>query len=75
MVAAMAEYERELIRERTIAGLAAARKRGRIGGRPRALPPEEADHARRLASDGESPAAIARLLGCSRSTIRRVLAG
>lgn len=37
VIGAMAEYERNLTRERTIAGLAAARARGRIGSRPRAL--------------------------------------
>jgi len=35
---ALAEFERNLIRERTIAGLAAARARGKLGGRPRKLP-------------------------------------
>lgn len=38
--AALAEYERNLIRERTIAGLAAARARGRFGGRPKGITPE-----------------------------------
>lgn len=40
--AAMAEFERDIIRERTIAGLAAARARGRVGGRPRGMSKETA---------------------------------
>jgi len=39
--AALAEFERNLIRERTLAGLKAARARGRRGGRPRKLKPKE----------------------------------
>jgi DNA invertase Pin-like site-specific DNA recombinase len=39
--ASLAEFERELIRERTYAGLAAARSRGQHGGRPRALSPSQ----------------------------------
>ena len=38
LFAAFAEFERNIIRERTMAGLAAARARGRIGGRPRKHP-------------------------------------
>jgi DNA invertase Pin-like site-specific DNA recombinase len=37
LFAALVEFERDLIRERTLAGLAAARARGRLGGRPKAL--------------------------------------
>jgi DNA invertase Pin-like site-specific DNA recombinase len=40
LFASLAEFERDLIRERTQAGLIAARARGRMGGRPRGLPPE-----------------------------------
>jgi DNA invertase Pin-like site-specific DNA recombinase len=40
LFASLAEFERDLIRERTQAGLTAARARGRMGGRPRGLPPE-----------------------------------
>jgi len=36
---ALAEFERQLIRDRTLAGLAAARARGRVGGRPRTMTP------------------------------------
>jgi DNA invertase Pin-like site-specific DNA recombinase len=44
---ALAEFERNLIRERTLAGLTAARARGRIGGRPKALTPQQ----RKIAQD------------------------
>jgi DNA invertase Pin-like site-specific DNA recombinase len=45
---AIAEFEREIIRERTRAGLDAARSRGRNGGRPRALPDKDLKQARAL---------------------------
>jgi len=46
--AAFAEFERDLIRERTYAGLTAARARGRVGGRKRTLNAKQAQHARDL---------------------------
>ena len=48
---ALAEFERDLIHERTRAGLAAARARGRMGGRPRVLSPERVEMARVLLAD------------------------
>jgi DNA invertase Pin-like site-specific DNA recombinase len=45
---ALAEFERSLIRERTMAGLAAARSRGRVGGRPPVMTPEKIKVARNL---------------------------
>ena len=51
MFAALAEFERDLVRERTEAGLASARARGRMGGRPRALTPQKIAQARALRSD------------------------
>lgn len=60
----VAEFERSLIRERTKAGLAAARARGRVGGRPRfALTPERMAILAR--SGGMTIAEVARALGCS----------
>ncbi|MBA2665983.1 MAG: recombinase family protein [Trueperaceae bacterium] len=50
---ALAEFERELIQERTRAGLAAARARGRKGGRPRKLDAKKLATARRLLGDPE----------------------
>lgn len=71
---AFAEFERDLIRERTTAGLDAARARGRHGGRPRALTDSQLDHARRLYAAGDhTTAEIAALFGVARSTLYRHL--
>jgi DNA invertase Pin-like site-specific DNA recombinase len=48
---ALAEFEREIIKERTQAGLASARARGKVGGRPRALTQKEMRMLRNMASD------------------------
>lgn len=73
--ATFAEYERALIRERTRAGIDAARAAGRRIGRPPALTDEQRALARRLRSQGEGVATIARVLEVSPSTIRRALVG
>jgi len=71
---ALAEFERELIRERTHAGLAAARARGRKGGRPRKLAPRQVASARTLLGDGKhSVTEVAEMLGVSRNTLYRAL--
>jgi DNA invertase Pin-like site-specific DNA recombinase len=49
---ALAEFERDLIRERTIAGLAAARARGRLGGRPKGFDEKKARLAQALRDEG-----------------------
>jgi len=71
----LAEMERELIRERTIVGLAAAGARGRRGGRPVRMSPAKLRVARRMreADPPESYAVIARELGLSKTTVRRHL--
>jgi len=72
--AALAEFERELIRERTQAGLAAARARGRHGGRPTVMPPDKVTTARQMYDSKEfTVEAIARVLGVSRASIYRHL--
>jgi DNA invertase Pin-like site-specific DNA recombinase len=72
--AALAEFERELLRERTLAGLAAARARGRNDGRPPAQTPEKTALAREMYdSRRHTVAAIARSLGVSRASIYRCL--
>ena len=70
--AALAEYERELIRERTVAGLAAARARGRKGGRPYKMTPAKVRLA--AASMGQPETNVAELckeLGVTRQTLYR----
>ena len=72
--AALAEFERELIRERTQAGLAAARARGRRGGRPTVWTSEKVQLARTLYTDRDQDvASIARVLGVSRASVYRAL--
>jgi DNA invertase Pin-like site-specific DNA recombinase len=74
MVAAMAaEMERELIRERTLNGLAAAHAQGRRGGRPAALDTDTLAVALARRARGESVTAIAAHLSIGRSTLYRAL--
>ena len=76
---ALAEFERDLIRDRTQAGLAAARARGRKGGRPRAAAldmPRKITLARKLHADKDtSVTEICRTLEVSRATLYRYLKG
>jgi DNA invertase Pin-like site-specific DNA recombinase len=68
--AALAEFERSLIRERTNAGLSAARARGRTGGRPPKLTEADKKKAHALISSGAySMLEVARELGVSRATL------
>ena len=67
---ALAEFERELIKERTMAGLAAARARGRKGGRPRKLTAKQIAMARQLLMDpNQQVTEVAKMLGVARSTL------
>ncbi len=70
---ALAEFERDLIRERTNAGLAAAKARGRVGGRPRKLKTNgKVALARRMFTDqSHSIPEICATLGISRATLYR----
>ena len=71
---ALAEVERELIGERTRAGLDAARARGRHGGRRSVMPPAKITAARQMYDSREHTVeAIAHALGVSRATIYRAL--
>ncbi|MEL7803343.1 recombinase family protein [Sulfitobacter pontiacus] len=71
--ASIAQFERERISERTREGLASARKRGRIGGRPPALSPAQKDEVRRMRDeDHRAISEIARLFKVSERTVRRV---
>ena len=74
IMGALAEFERDLIRERTMAGLAAARARGRVGGRPSVMNAKKIDKARKLyESRQHTVAEIAEMLGVSAATIYRHL--
>jgi DNA invertase Pin-like site-specific DNA recombinase len=67
----IAEFERSLIRERTRAGVAAAKARGRAGGRPPKLVGERLEMARNLLASDQSVSAVARTMGVSRATVHR----
>lgn len=70
--ASIAQFERERISERTREGLQAARKRGRVGGRPPALSAAQRDEVRRMRDIEHRPLAeIARLFKVSTKTVRR----
>ena len=72
--AALAEFERNLIRERTVAGLKAARARGRNGGRPAKLSAKEIKTIRALLKTTDIPVAeIAARFGVARSTLYRTI--
>jgi DNA invertase Pin-like site-specific DNA recombinase len=66
---AIAQYERALIQERVNAGLQAAKRRGRVGGRPRRLDDEKIEAARALLETGMAVSVAARAVGVPRSTL------
>ncbi|RKS80658.1 DNA invertase Pin-like site-specific DNA recombinase [Motilibacter peucedani] len=71
---ALAQFEREIIKDRTVAGLAAARARGRVGGRPTKLTDRQRREARRMYDARElTVEQIGEVLGVSRTTIYRAL--
>jgi DNA invertase Pin-like site-specific DNA recombinase len=71
--ASIAQFERERISERTKEGLASARKRGRIGGRPPALSAAQRDEVRRMRDEeGRRLTEIAQLFRVSVKTVKRV---
>lgn len=69
-----AQYERALARERIMAGLEAAKRRGKRGGRPHAISNETLEVIREAMKNGTSKAAICRTLGVKRSTLYDALA-
>jgi DNA invertase Pin-like site-specific DNA recombinase len=72
---ALAEFERNLIRERTNAGLVAARARGRLGGRPKALDPNKRQLAVKLYNDRQYPIGeICQMMGISKPTLYNYVA-
>jgi len=75
MVGSFAEFEREMIRERTSAGLAQARAEGRVGGRRRKLGDKQrAEIADSVISGRKSAAEMARLYRVSQPTVSRIVA-
>ncbi|QDA35778.1 recombinase family protein (plasmid) [Paracoccus liaowanqingii] len=72
--ASIAQFERERISERTREGLEAARRRGRVGGRPPALSPAQRAEVRRMRDEEHRPLPeIAQLFRVSTKTVRRVI--
>jgi len=70
----IAEFERDLIRERTGAGRQAAKQRGVRFGRPRKLNPEQSEMSARLLAEGRTVREIARIFSANASTIYRLAA-
>jgi len=71
---ALTQYERALTRERVVAGLAAAKRRGRIGGRPHAIVGEKLEAILVALCGGMSKAAVCRNFGVKRTTLIETLA-
>lgn len=76
MIGSFAEFERSMIRERTRAGIAAARAEGRIIGRPPKLQPSQVREIQAMVNSGRKTAAeAARLFGVHPATVSRVMTG
>lgn len=75
LMAAIAEFERDLIRERTMVGLNAARAKGRTGGRPRRMTDDKIEAVRTLLSNGAAVKDAAAAVGVSVPTLYRYLPG
>ena len=73
VMGALAEMERELIVERTRAGLTAAREKGRIGGRRRLMTPEITERARRMLAQGATLLQVSLVIGVSVKTLYRYI--
>jgi len=71
VMASLAQMERELLIERTKAGLAAAKKRGRVGGRKRLMTPSKVEAAKNLLAQSMPPKEVANNLGVSIPTLYR----
>ena len=73
VMSALAKMERELIVERTRAGLAAAREQGRVGGRRRVMTEEVVERCRRMLSTGATRQQVADVIGLDVKTIYKYL--
>ena len=71
VLGAVAQFERDLIVDRTKAGLAAAKSRGRVGGRPSVVTPEKLAAARALVAGGSTMQAAADAVGIGKATLYR----
>ena len=74
ILSAFAEFERDQIHMRTMAGLKAARAKGNVGGRPTVMDSDKLAAAKARRARGESPTEIARALAVSRASVYRHLA-
>lgn len=74
VLGAVAQFERDIIRERTVAGMKAAKRRGERIGRKLALTAAQVREARELVKTGKSPTYVARIMRVGRSTLYRALA-
>jgi DNA invertase Pin-like site-specific DNA recombinase len=74
VLAQIAEFEREQIRERVVAGMAEAKRRGDHVGRKHRLKPHQRAEAARMHAEGKSLGEIAALFGCGRTVIHRAVA-
>ena len=71
LFAALSEFERDIIRQRTRAGLEAARRRGRVGGRPRSMTQDKIETGRKLLAGGTPARDVAEILSVSVPTLYR----
>lgn len=71
VLASLAEMEADILRERTVDGLEAAKARGRVGGAKAKLSPAQAREVRKLYAEGRRPREIMELFGISRATLYR----
>ena len=73
VLAAIAQFERDLIRERTLDGLARAKAQGKVGGRRPTIAGQKAQLVKRLAAEGQSIRQIAASIDASPSAVHRLL--
>ena len=73
VLGAVAQFDRDVLRERTVAGMLAAKRRGEHIGRLPALKPSRVRMARAMLNHGASPSRVARVLRVGRSTLYRAI--
>lgn len=73
VLGAVAQFERDVLRERTVAGMRVAKKRGEHIGRSAALTPTQVREARKMIDRAEGPNHVARILRVGRTTLYRYL--